>query len=330
MDFSGRHVVFSSMEAEDLDEMSEEDEDDEDDACSQEPEEEPLTLRDRFLKARFEQWLCTHSGHESSCTLLRELFMRLEIMRRDVDLISSERRFSLDFRLNGLSGRYDQKSQADTTSSLWVTKGTELCLAPNLLAELQLDGHLAVRRAHFSQGPRESSGAQEVCHVDEDMLEQCFGSETVSQLGGHKVLLQFLGTVCADSAAAAYADALPFGIPASIVAVADESTVKTSQGEDKAATTKVSSLVKKAASLSPQNLLKRSSESVPGGYPGKDASSATSGPGTAKAPATSRTRQPSPRTVRPHNASTGRSLQKISPAANGFAKIGTGRQVGES
>eukprot|EP00929_Paragymnodinium_shiwhaense_P006241 TRINITY_DN10930_c1_g2_i1.p1 TRINITY_DN10930_c1_g2~~TRINITY_DN10930_c1_g2_i1.p1 ORF type:complete len:379 (-),score=111.95 TRINITY_DN10930_c1_g2_i1:73-1209(-) len=47
-----------------------------------------------------------------------------------------------------------------------------------------------------------------------------FGTETMEKLGGLSTLLKFLGTVCADAEASAlYADVLPFGLSADLLAV---------------------------------------------------------------------------------------------------------------
>eukprot|EP00747_Dinoflagellata_sp_TGD_P049920 gnl/TRDRNA2_/TRDRNA2_146474_c1_seq1.p1 gnl/TRDRNA2_/TRDRNA2_146474_c1~~gnl/TRDRNA2_/TRDRNA2_146474_c1_seq1.p1 ORF type:complete len:253 (-),score=52.91 gnl/TRDRNA2_/TRDRNA2_146474_c1_seq1:97-804(-) len=135
---------------------------------------------------------------------------------------SSERRLTVDFMLFGMAGHYDQCSQADATSATWDASGGSCCLLPNVKAELTLDGESLLSSAHYATVRPEGEGTPAGRVVKEDRLGERFGTETLKKLGGIAVLLQFLGLICADEAAKCYAEVLPFGLSAALLAIDEE------------------------------------------------------------------------------------------------------------
>jgi hypothetical protein len=163
--------------------------------------------------------------------LLREVFAHVTVTVRDVEVVSSERNLRVEFELYGMQGRYRQSSQGDVTSPVWdVSKGT-FDLKANLEAELVFDEEKLLSCAHFAGetlraisgggGASSSSARCSRSFVDKDRLCEKFGTETVVKLGGSGILLQFLGVICADPGAQCYAEVLPFGLQAAVLAVSE-------------------------------------------------------------------------------------------------------------
>lgn len=225
-----------------------------------------VVLRDRLVRPRFERWLRQYNGGASrpqssasvrsegptadpATELLQELFNRLTVASCNVSQRSSERRLTLEFTLAGCDGRYEQCSQADPASLVYDAEGSTIELLPNVEAKLHLDGSLLIDCMHFAGKPPSSVavarrlvaddqpsftplnriGSQcDSCIVQEERLGMCIGSDNTSKIGGIQVLLQFLGTICADAEAACYAEHLPFRLTASQVSwnVAEEQIVE--------------------------------------------------------------------------------------------------------
>lgn len=230
-------VTYSSMEADELANVSaDEDFDQVEDA----PE---ALLADGYetldtlarLRLRIGLWA---KGHPKAIEeLIGEFASRLEVNESSVQDQSSERVFDISFSLAGRSGQYTQRSHADAASMVWDA-GT-LRRLPNVEASLSLDGEsiagcrcfypaldesvplLADRQPSCeSQEEGRSAPSSSWRWADGQRIAESFGTELAAKLGGARVLLQLLGAVCADSgASAAYAKALPFGLPADLVAV---------------------------------------------------------------------------------------------------------------
>lgn len=219
-------ACYSSMEGEDLEDLSPDEEEEEagDEEAQEEDEgghETPVhNLRDLHVRSRFAKWLAQlPGGRGARSELLWELFSLLTVSRLDLQVVSSERRFSLDFSLASMQGRYHQSSQADAFSSVWDASGGDFVLRPNVEAEFVLDDEVLASCKHFAMGQPVSAGSSSKKPspwVDHVRVSDRFGSETLEKLGGLGVLLEFLGTICVDSCTGCYAEVLPFGLAAGL------------------------------------------------------------------------------------------------------------------
>lgn len=215
---AGGPICYSSLEADEFDELSAYDDDgapDLDDVTLGERPE--LSIKDRFVQPRFDKLLAASSAtcHE----LLRELLGRVQMIHHDVLIESSMRHLVVDFVLAGMEGHYEQRSQADASSATWATStgktGTQgFELLPNVSADLVLDGEPLISCQYFA-----SAASKNQSKTDDKRLSERFGSDTLTKLGGAKVLMQFIGVVCADTGAPVYAERLPFGISGDVIAV---------------------------------------------------------------------------------------------------------------
>lgn len=219
------------MEGEDLADLSP-DEEEEEEASDEDAQEEvdggletPVpNLRDLHVRCRFAKWLAQLPGGSGARSeLLWELFSLLTVSRLDLQVVSSERRFSLDFSLASMQGHYHQSSQADAFSSVWDASGGDFVLRPNVEAEFVLDDEVLASCKHFAMGQpvsaessAGSSSKKPSPWVDQVRVSDRFGSETLEKLGGLRVLLEFLGTICVDSCTGCYAEVLPFGLAAGL------------------------------------------------------------------------------------------------------------------
>jgi len=228
----GGPVYHSGMEAEDLDrnEDSASSREDADESLLQEPA-SPTTvvnLRDKFIRPRMHRWLILQSGNKTRRELLDDMFGRCEVLSQATQIHSSERAFTLDFKLMGMSGHFRQVSQADPLSPVWDVSGGGFKRLPNVEAELTLDNEPVVLGVHYA-APKPSTGAAgdssmaAPCKwVDEARIEERFGAEAIRKLGGMQILLQFLGALCADAGAPGYAEVLPFGLAVSVLRAIEE------------------------------------------------------------------------------------------------------------
>lgn len=244
---SASPVEYSSLEADELGNIS--DDEDFDDDGSEEPQTdtaEAATLRDRFLRPRFSRWLAGTAADQARQELLNEVFEKVVVSSYGAESISSERVFSVDFTIASMEGQYSQRCQADPLSATWDA-GT-LLLVPNLEATLTVDGETILGCRYFA-----GAGSQSIPKLETDVSErsastssgagagksrrwvngarllELFGTETSVKLGGIPMLLQFWGVICADSCApTAYTEALPFGLSAALVGVSEEKEDATS------------------------------------------------------------------------------------------------------
>jgi len=215
---SAQTIYYTSLVADDFEDVSGGDEATADMGDTMDSElgaNEPLGLMGRFVRPRFEGLLAKQAkGDDASRSLLNDMYSRLKVVSRDVNVTSSERCLTLDFAIAGMQGHYEQRSQADAASATWdLGSNGNLELVPNVSAELVLDGESLVRCEYYA------AGGPTRTVVDESRLSDRFGSQTLETLGGTEVLLRFLGAVCADAGAAYYAGALPFSLPRSLLAL---------------------------------------------------------------------------------------------------------------
>lgn len=226
---SATPVVYSSLETEDIEDFTDDEDDDADQEASADEgygdigdEVLPLSvLRDRFIRPRFEKWLTTQPT--GSQDLLNQLYSLLAVLVRDFSTVSSERRFEVDFRIASIKCNYLQYSYADADISLWNAASDSTERVPNVRASLEVDGQELARSAYFASATSDAAAAKGGDHIwtNPHQLSDCFGTDTVEQLGGCKVLLQFLGVICADNEVPFYAEALPFGLTPELVAIGD-------------------------------------------------------------------------------------------------------------
>eukprot|EP00931_Biecheleriopsis_adriatica_P074948 TRINITY_DN48916_c0_g1_i1.p1 TRINITY_DN48916_c0_g1~~TRINITY_DN48916_c0_g1_i1.p1 ORF type:complete len:296 (+),score=74.98 TRINITY_DN48916_c0_g1_i1:104-991(+) len=207
-------VLYSSLEADEFDDHSgEENEElgDDDAEEEEEVEDEEPDLKDKIVLPRFEAWLGSKKLPEGETReLIAELYSRLEVLEHGVDMISCIRCLDLRFSISGMQGIYQQQSLADPDSPAWElsSDGQQLQQVPNLTVKWVLDDEVLIDCQHFVGSGNAASSSS----VDKERISDRFGSDTLEQLGGIEVLLQFLGTICADcDAPPAYAQHLPFG-----------------------------------------------------------------------------------------------------------------------
>lgn len=229
-------IYSSSLEADELDDVSGDEPGDADEASEDDSDPADVancSLRDEFVQPRFDRWLReTATGDQARSDLLHEMFGRLSVTARNVEAVSSERRMLLDFELFGMLGQYRQTSQADASSPVWDVSEGKFELKANVEAELVLDSETLVTCAHFVQDPlgasaREDEGGSASSGrsrrwINRERLSDRFGSDTLATLGGPQSLLQFLGVICADAGVPCYAEALPFGLSAQILAASED------------------------------------------------------------------------------------------------------------
>mmetsp|Transcript_90042 Transcript_90042/g.160321 ORF Transcript_90042/g.160321 Transcript_90042/m.160321 type:complete len:290 (+) Transcript_90042:76-945(+) len=204
-------VWYSSLDPDELDELSENEAEEPGDDEEEDEEDEELDLKDRFVQPRFDAWLSRQNLPQGATReLLLELYSRLDVESYGVDYTSSVRRHRVDFQIAGMQGFYEQRSMSDPDSDTWDMSpdGKSLELVPNLHIEWVLDEETLIESHHFTG----TSGSKSSSSVDETRLGERFGSNTLEQLGGINLLLQFIGTACADAGAPArYTELLPFG-----------------------------------------------------------------------------------------------------------------------
>ncbi|CAE8627548.1 unnamed protein product, partial [Polarella glacialis] len=180
-----------------------------------------LSLKDRYVRPRFDHWMAATSAVGPKRELLLELYSRLEVAARDDELLSSVHGLRVEFQIAGMQGKYEQLCLSDS-SQTWQLVDRKLELVPNVAVKLELDAEPLISCRYFVGQTASSSSS-----VDEERLSERFGSNTLEQLGGVHVLLQFLGVICADPGTpSSYVQFLPFGgLPlASIrVCVSDDS-----------------------------------------------------------------------------------------------------------
>lgn len=206
-------VCYSSLEAAELDDSGNEGEqgvESEELPEEGEDDEDGEDLKERLVQPRFEAWLAGFEGAKRG--LLLELYSRLEVLEHGVVFDSSAQSLRVEFLIAGMRGIYLQRSMVDAESDAWDMSpdGRRLELVPNITALLELDEETLVDCQQFT-GQGASVGSS-IRTVDEDRISDRFGSDTLVQLGGLDVLLQFFGTVCGDaSAPPEYTLVLPFG-----------------------------------------------------------------------------------------------------------------------
>lgn len=222
---SGAPVHYSTMEADELDEVSPDELDGEDDEYTEEEvdpaDEVPRSLCKQFIRPRFDRWLSQSSPAQEEADLLREIFSRLNVTSRDVETVSSERRLRLEFELYGMIGCYSQTSQADASSTTWDVSQGGFDVKPNVESELVFDSETLISCSHFAGDAAKADESRSRRHVNKDRLCERFGTETVHKFGGAAVLMQFFGVICADPEASCYAEVLPFGLAASVLEVSE-------------------------------------------------------------------------------------------------------------
>merc|ERR1719401_2250500 len=106
-------VCFSSLEADDLANLSDEEDLDEEESQSEDEVQasnvlDDAALRDRLLRPRFEHWLGAISKptNQACTSLLLEMFNHLSVTSVGLEVISSERHSKLDFVIYGMQGCY--------------------------------------------------------------------------------------------------------------------------------------------------------------------------------------------------------------------------------
>ncbi|CAE8622140.1 unnamed protein product [Polarella glacialis] len=206
---------FGKLSGEESEGVSDDqDEDDSDDDAA-------LSLKDRYVRPRFDHWMAATAAVGPKRELLLELYSRLEVAARDDELLSSVHGLRVEFQIAGMQGKYEQLCLSDS-SQTWQLVDSKLELVPNVAVKLELDAEPLISCRYFVGQTASSSSS-----VDEERLSERFGSNTLEQLGGVHVLLQFLGVICADPGTpSSYVQFLPFGgLPlASIrVCVSDDS-----------------------------------------------------------------------------------------------------------
>jgi hypothetical protein len=220
------------MEANELDEVSADDLDlvDGDDTSEEDVEgDDTGDLISQFVQPCFERWIEEIAPTIEQGELLREIFSRVTIIARDVEVVSSERNWHVDFELYSIQCRYRQCSQADATSPVWDASQGTFDLKPNVEAELELDGETLATCRHYAgdavrpinddtEGSASASGRSRR-YVNEERFSEYFGTETIVKLGGSKVLMQFFGILCVDPAAPCYTEMLPFHLISKLLAV---------------------------------------------------------------------------------------------------------------
>lgn len=222
--FSGAPINYSSLVADEFDDMSADDagggdEDPEEHLPAEAPDED---VKLRRIKPRFELWLTERlrMREDKECKrLLQDLYNQLEVCTWDLDFSSSARQLRVDFKLSGVEGQYHQRSQSDPSSSAWDVQGegdASLEMVPNVELELELNKEPVVTCKHYA-----CATSRNRTWTNYAVLEQQFGLETSEKVGGAETLLQFLGTICADAGASCYAAALPFALPVALLAVTD-------------------------------------------------------------------------------------------------------------
>jgi len=215
-------VWYSSLDPDELDELSENEAQEQGDEEEEEDDDEELDLKDRYVQPRFDAWLSRQNLPEGATReLLLELYSRLEVQSYGVDYSSSVRCLRVDFQIAGMQGLCWQRSLSDPESDAWDISSDDKSfeLVPNLSVEWVLDEETLIQCQHFT-GP---SGSTSSSSIDENRLGERFGSNTLEQLGGLNVLLQFIGTTCGDAGAPhRYTELLPFGgLPQAILQIDD-------------------------------------------------------------------------------------------------------------
>uniref|UniRef100_A0A7S4QD68 Uncharacterized protein n=1 Tax=Alexandrium monilatum TaxID=311494 RepID=A0A7S4QD68_9DINO len=211
---SAQPIHRSSLAAEEFEEDQSAGGETVDEGGADEDDAPPLELRERYVRPRFDGLLARLAKGDAACrAVLQDLYDRLKVSGRSVVVSSSVRTCTLDFTLAGMAGRYEQRSQADSTSAVWdLGSGGAFEPAPNLAAELVLDGDSLAGCEYFAASSKRGRR-----WTDEECVTNHFGSDNLKKLGGMGTLLQFLGAVCADCGAPYYAKHLPFGLPEALV-----------------------------------------------------------------------------------------------------------------
>lgn len=234
----------SSLEAEDFDELSPDDTEYEEDEgyANEEADEEVLSLRDQLIGQRYKRWLGRLKARSSDADeLLNQLYSRLEV--RDVQdgpyaeglsVSSSERCVEVRFSLCSMEGLYVQRSQADTKAPVWDTSNGKFEELPYVMCRLELDGEELVNFACFNR-VSDPDGTRSIMSVEQERLSERFGSQTIDQIGGWNILLQFLGIICVDSGSPGLIESLPFKLTAADVV--DPEVLLASKAKPKAAST---------------------------------------------------------------------------------------------
>lgn len=236
--YSANPVVYSSMDAEELQNISGDDIDigADSDVDTVDDITKPFDPYAK-LRTRIQKWAETQP--KSNEDLINRFLATLVVTERSDEDRSSERVFKLRFKFAGREGRYVQHSHADVVSAVW--DGATMARLPNVLASLVFDGEevagcrcfctdllgkpaLRLETDAPAQEPLKDKHLQTRAPsqrwADFTRLAELFGTDNVKKLGGPEILLQFLGSICADSAApSTYAKVLPFGLAAEIISI---------------------------------------------------------------------------------------------------------------
>jgi hypothetical protein len=166
-----------------------------------EPEREDLTPKERFLDP---QVLPELSRAEFDS--LRDLYAKIELEEYDTER-KKGRKHCVEFTFGEAKIKYEQVSHDEWGSAIWdcspAGESTEL---PNLYARLDCNEENVFVQAAYADRPRSSPTVE-------------WGSVSLSAAVGMKqsdksdrVVLEFLGLICADPGAEIYRPYLPFGL----------------------------------------------------------------------------------------------------------------------
>lgn len=208
---SAAPVFYSSLDADEFDDLTADEDEGEYDEEQIAVDESNLSLKERYVKHRFDAWFQQQVG-DARRELIQELYNRLEVCSRRQELNSSVLTLNLEFVLSGMRGSYQQQSCTDFNAPTWdLSLDGELRPVPNVSTNLTLDEESLISSTFYAGVDQNSGNRASSSSIEEVRLSERFGSNTLEKLGGLSGLLQFLGVVCADAQASCYAAKLPFG-----------------------------------------------------------------------------------------------------------------------